>query len=200
MVDCATCRRGFVFTALTLFTIGISTALFITVVYYFVSLKIQEANSSIFIVLVVVMVVSFLLLIFGFWASFRGAVWAKALLAVIYALYAVILLAIGILLLAMKNQITDAVQEYFDINPGEFRDKFEEALNCSWNDTNVTCLEKFKDIYGTFGIGIGVGLILLAVVLLVGDGFAWKWICEKCKYKEASSSQKQLTAPLTYSW
>jgi hypothetical protein len=201
MVNCTTCRRGLVFTALTLLTIGVSTALFISVVYYFVSLKVQDANKSIFAVLVVAMVVSFLLLVFGFWSSFRGPPCSKAVLAVIYAIYAVALLGIGVCLLAMKGQITDAVQEYFDDNPGELRDAFQEGLNCSWNDTNAaSCLDKFKEIYDTFGIGIGVGLIVLAVVLLIGDGFAWKWFCETWRNREVLSNQTNLTEPLTYSW
>jgi hypothetical protein len=171
-------------------------------VYYFIHLGIQHAESTVFAIVIAAMCVSILLLCYGFWASACGGKGAKYSLAIIYLVYALVLLAIGIALLALKNQITDAVETFFTKKPEEdaVRTAFENELGCKWNTTTEPqCKDKFEQLYKSVGIGVGAGLIVLFAVLLLGDIVAWRWLCSK--WEEAPTSAKPtMTSPLTYSW
>jgi hypothetical protein len=196
------CQRGILFTILTLLTIGVSSALFILVVYYFVDLGIQKAENKVFAIVVTAMCVSILLLVYGFWASTCGGKGAKYSLAVIYLVYAFVLLAIGVVLLALKGKIIDAVDDYFTgLAPdAKVRTAFEDEFNCKWNATvEVECKVKFEDMYKSFGIGVAAGLIVLFAILIAGDIVAWKWLCSTWD-DDTTGPKANVTTPLTYSW
>jgi hypothetical protein len=205
MCDATLCKRGFLFTTLTLLTIGVSAALFILLVYYFIHLGIQTAEEAVFAILVVAMCVSVLLLFYGFWASACGRKAAKISLAVIYLVYGLVLLAIGIALLALKSNIIDTVQSFFVDKPvdDKVRTAFEKEFDCKWTpepETETDCKKKFQDLYGSFGVGIAAGLIVLFALLLVGDIIAWRWLCNNWEDVPEAAKQPTMTSPLTYSW
>jgi hypothetical protein len=202
MASTIVCQRGALFTCLTLLTIGISSALFIAVVYYFVDLSFHKAEKSVFAILVVAMVVSLLLLIYGFYASICGGKAAKFSLAVIYLIYALVLLAIGVALLAIKDTIIDAVEDYFlsDTTAEDVRSKFETEFKCEWEGNATNCKTKIQDLYKSFGVGIAAGLIVLFAILLLGDIIAWRWLCSKWEDGPAGGQGGDVKTPLTYSW
>jgi hypothetical protein len=208
MGACGTFGRGFYFTVLTLITIGATSGLLITLLVFFVRLHLNEASSTVLAVIIVAMCVSILLLIYGFYASVYGGPCQKAVLSLIYLIFALAMGAFGICILALKKQITTAIGNEWN-KGGDFVSNFEKQLKCqSWDNDSACnspepdrcCKHVFEDFYAKFGTGIGAGLIVLFVILMVGDVFAWKFVCEKAKKKDEKGPSQSLTTPLTFSW
>jgi hypothetical protein len=201
------CKRGFLFTLLTFLTIGISAVLFILVVYYFIDLGLQKAEPTIFGIAIAAMCASVLLLLYGLWASACGGKGVKYSLALVYLVYALGLLALGVSILALKERITDAVDDFFtrEDPASQVRTTFERELGCKWaaapGEEAVNCSKKVEDLYRSFGVGIAAGLIVLFAILLAGDVVAWRWLCSKWEDEEPAGAKPQtMTSPLTYSW
>jgi hypothetical protein len=213
MVACGDFGRGFYFTILTLITIGASAGLLITLLVYFIKLHLNEASEAVLAAIIVAMCASILLLIYGFYASLSGGPCHKAILSFVYLIFALALGAFGICILALKKQIIKVVGDQW-AKGTEFVHKFENQLNCTdWNSTSNTsstsststgekqsCKQVFEDFYRTFGTGISIGLIVLFGLLMIGDVFAWKFVCDKEHKKDEKGPSQSLTAPLTYSW
>jgi multidrug efflux pump subunit AcrB len=195
------CKRGFLFTLLTIITLGVASGILIAALVYFIKFSISKVSDELFIATVIAVCVSGLILFYGVWASIWGGKCPKALLAVFYAIYALLLGALGIVILALKKQIIDEMGHVFATQP-DFQKALQDAADCQdWNDTEETCKQVIEKFYGSFGLGAGIALIALFVVLLVGDGFAWKWTCQKWDGLDDGSSEKPATTtPLRYSW
>jgi hypothetical protein len=144
------------------------------------------------------LILSVLLLIYGFWASIRGQKIAKGIIAFLYLIYALALLALGISLLALKTKLLETIDDFM-AKDVEVRTEIETYFECIWNETGETsCKTMVENVFNRLGLWIGIGLIALFVLLIIGDIVAWKWIRE---WEEVSKSGSQtLTAPLTYSW
>jgi hypothetical protein len=207
---CRDCGRGFFFTLLTLITIGASCALLIALVVLFVQLKLTAASTGLFAGLVVAMCVSLLLLFYGFYASVYGTACHKAVLSIVYCIFALALGALGICVIVLKNTISDDLGKYWATHETEMA-QVEKRLDCfNWTQTNSSqsgkesCKDVFDTFYNNFGKGIAAGLLVLFVILMVGDVFAWKFVCDRVNGRsrlgDGSDGSKQLTAPLTYSW
>jgi hypothetical protein len=121
---------------------------------------------------------------------------------VIYLLYAMLVLAIGIILLALKKEIISTVEDYFVSKSTRTKDRraFEREIGCTWNATNgVDCRIRCEELYNSFGIGVAAGLIVLFALLLLGDVIAWRWLC--CTWYDGQANLSKDTAtPMTYSW
>jgi hypothetical protein len=201
--SCGSCRNGVLFTVLTLLTIGASSALFIVMVAFFVHFKLSTAESGLFAGIIAAMCVSLLLLLYGFYASLCGSRGHKFLLAVLYCIFAVLIALLGIFILALRNKISTSVGELFDKHSGSsFVTMLEEELQCS-NWTGCTdppcCKDRFDELYRSYGNPIGASLIVLFVALMVGDFFAWKWVCKNLN-TDSTKEHMETTTPLTYSW
>jgi hypothetical protein len=191
------------FATLTLVTLGTATGLLVASLVYFIEFKVQTVSDALFIAVVIAVSVSFLLLLFGFWASIWGGRCSKSLLAIFYLVYAIALGGLGIVVLVLKNRIITQVGKVFDTNT-DFHDHFTSIVNCTgWSEEGTTCLQKVQDFFKTFGVGVSAGLIVLFVILLVGDIFAWRVIfCSPSAREELSGSKPgaEVTTPLRYSW
>jgi hypothetical protein len=149
------------------------------------------------------MCLSLLLLLYGFYASIWGNACHKAVLSTFYGIFAIVLGALGICVLAFKTKIIEGLSNYLNDNQDALNE-FGRELHCSTVNGAAECMNVFGSYYDKFGKGIGAALIVLFVILMVGDVLAWKFVCDRIrgrdKLGDGSDGGKQLTAPLTYSW
>jgi hypothetical protein len=159
------------------------------------------------------MSVSFLLLVYGFYASICGNYSHKCVLSSVYVLYAAFIGILGIIVLAFNAQIEDALRDLW-IQGRSMATRLENDWHCKdWdnktslnNCTQVAndqgrqcCRDWFVEKFGSVRIGVGVGLIVLCLLLIIGDIFTWKWVCSKLR-DDGTREGSTATAPLTYSW
>jgi hypothetical protein len=166
--------------------IWILTVLFSIILHYIVALKIQNAITTIFAVAIAVVALSGLLLLGILWACFCEHHCSLVLKISIYLIYPLIVLALGISALVLKNSISQSVNDYFESHDDISRVQFANALNCSWpaNATeNNECINKFKDLSVPFANGIGIALIVIFGVMLIIGCLPRICICELCEEK-----------------
>jgi protein-S-isoprenylcysteine O-methyltransferase Ste14 len=206
MAGYGNCSNGVLFTALTFLAMGASSAVFITLVTFFVKWQLYEADGALFAGIIVVMCISLLLLFYGLYASTCGSKYHKLILAIIYGIFALALGALGIVILTLHDKISDSVGKLFTENSdSQFVQKLESRLNChNWTGCaheTLCCKDEFEKLYSSYGTPVGACLIVLFVALLVGDFFAWRWVCKKWRADEGTTAHGDTTtAPLTYSW
>jgi hypothetical protein len=172
----SSCKR-IIFPIAMLSPLIISTALFLTLFFYSLKFKLPEVGVTFFASVTAAMALSGWLLITGFWASIWGNPCAKQAIPIIYLVYGVILLLLGICGLALKQQILTAIKDYFDGHPGRQRGLFEQVFNCSWNATNTVldCMNELSETYTQYGTGFCIGFIALFAILLIADVLTWKF-------------------------
>lgn len=197
------------FTVMTLLTIGVAAVVFGFMIYYFKKMAVHEASNGLYAALIIGLCVSILILIYGTYASCCGAKCHKILICILYSLFSVALLALGVYMLAAKSQLMDLLSQAWSSSEGFLA--VETELNCSgWsvatNNTRPTKCEEvignYYDKYGKLGGGV---FIVLGVLLFGGVILAFKIICRKNKGDERGSSQQgsdrnQFTTPLHYGW
>lgn len=201
------CGLSLLFTIMTLVTIGVTTAVFGIMLYYFKMIAIQEASSGLYAVLIIGLCVSLLILIYGTYASCCGGKCHKVIISLIYIIWAIVLLAVAVYVLVSKDKLLDTLGGAWDSNNETFKHA-ENGLKChNWDKKEgelETCKVKITEIYEKYGTPAGAVLIILALLLFVGVFLAFKIICRKTADDGASSSQQggrdQFTTPLSYGW
>ncbi|KAK8860420.1 Leukocyte surface antigen cd53 [Tritrichomonas musculus] len=202
------CASGTCFTLLTLLTIGLTLALFIfaTIVYA----KIKTASESIFIGLIVCLCISFLLFVFGIYASCCGNNCVKGILSILYIVYALGIGAAGVVLLIYRQKLPDYFSDAY--HKGSLSnstiDTIQETFNCHFPpkatvlEDQEDCLEKFKDYVHRYGLICGIALLALFIFLLLGVCLAIRIICKKDEdiSNAKSRENEQINTPLTYGW
>lgn len=203
------CASG-IFTILTLLTIGCTFALFVFATVVFV--KIKSASNEIFIVIIICLGVSFLILIFGIYASCCGNNCVKGVLSILYIIYAFAIGALGVALIIFQKKLPEYFDKaYYDGTlSNTTQDMIVEAFNCKFppknkrinDETPKDCLDKFKDYVHNYGLICGIALIVLFILLFIGVCFAIHVICKKDQdlSNAKSREQEQMNQPLTYGW
>lgn len=203
------CGLSLLFTIMTLFTIGVTTVVFGFMLYYFKMMAITEASDALYAVLIIGLCVSLLILIYGTYASCCGGRCHKVIISLIYIIWALVLLAVGIYVLGSKGKLLDMLGEHWDANKEKGAiSTAEQELKCSgWNVVTPgisTCKEVISGYYNKYGKPCAGVLIVLSLILFVGVFLAFKMICRKTTDERGSSSQQggrdQFTTPLTYGW
>ena len=204
------CGRNFLFTVLTLLTIGVSLAVFAAMLYYFDQIAIKQVAEDLFVGVVIGLCLSVLLLIYGFYASCCGNRCHKCLLSVFYLIFSITLGAVGVALLAVKGKIEEGLAKLWETGQTQVTSALEDGFKCiSWDNHSIAeserCRTKIMNFYSKYG-NIGGGcLIALFVVLMAGTVLAFRFVCKsEPKSDKASSTQPngkdQFTTPLTYGW
>lgn len=202
--------RNFLFTLLTLLTIGVSCAVFIAMIYYFDKIHMKSVAEDLMVGVIIGLCLSILLFIYGLYASCCGNRCHKCLLSVFYLIFTITLGAVGVALLAAKSKVKEGLAKLWQDNEKSVTDALEEGFKCkSWNDASIpkeqrceTVITEFYEKYGNIGGGV---LIALFVVLMGGTIIAFRFVCKRePKSDKASSTQPngkdQFTTPLTYGW
>lgn len=203
------CASGTIFTILTFLTIGFTFALFVfaTVIYA----KIKSASNEAFIIIIVCLCISFLILLFGIYASCCGNDCVKVILSILYIIYAFGIGAMGVALIIYQKKLPDYFSNaYYDGTlSNTTKDTIEEAFNCKFPPKNIllddstNCLTKFEDYVHHYGLICGITLIALFILLFIGVCFAFRAICKKDNHDESnakSREQETINQPLTYGW
>jgi hypothetical protein len=180
---------------------GISNGLLITALVYSLKFDLKTISLEFFWTLVAGVGISALLLFYGVWGSIWGGKCPKILLSFFYLLYALGIGALGIVILVLQSKIVEKVGELFE-SKSEFAETLENLTNCEgWNVSSENdCQTMVEKFYDTVGKGIAIGLMVLCVILVVGDGFAWKWTVGRKEGYVRTKAESSLSAPLRYSW
>jgi hypothetical protein len=208
------CGVNTLFTLLTLLTIGISTLLLAAVVVYLNTLSFTQINKGFFIGLSIALSVSLMILLYGIYASCCGEGCQKAVMSVLFMIYAVALIGIGVALLVLKSKIEEQFHVFWEKredHPGaiealeasfdccgwdlsDFRVCFNSTRRGSW------CGPKVEDAYKKYGTPIAGGLIGLGGLLLIGTIVAIVFVCKAAKEDEWESASSGRKNPLTSGW
>jgi hypothetical protein len=205
-------RQHSLLTILTFLTIGAPTALLIALIVCFNALAMKDVHIALWVGVIIAMVVSLLILAYGIYASCFGGSCQKGLMTVIFGVYGVVVVALGIGVLAFKSQLVEGFKELWNdpIKNAKAISTLETGLDCSgWDNSSSpddipTCETKIRDYYTKYGSPAGGVLLGLGLLLLVGVGFAIKFICSASKDGDTEysnvSGKSNVTTPLTYGW
>jgi hypothetical protein len=200
------CGIAFLFTVLTLLTIGASCALFIAAIVYLAKIQIQSVSETLWVAVIIAMCASFLILCFGIYASWWGKACSRTIVLLIYIIYALVLGAIGIALLALKNTLMTEFGKLWEGEPAEARKKIEEFLKCkgwtSENEVTPSCKAKVDEFYGKYGGIIGGCLLGLFVILMAGSVWGFYLTCKGGQERSDTDTPRRnnVREPLAYSW
>ena len=210
---CQRCCTNTCLTVLTLITLGATLGFLIFATYE--ASKVRKVNDTVFIILVVVTCITGMIFIFGIYASCCGNRCARGALSVIYLVYALILLACGIVVIIFRTKFSKFLRDSYD--EGKFSDKdlenIEDTFSCKFpsnpenatkltllEDNSESCFTKFDDFCKKFGIIIGIVLLVLFVLIFIGVVIACNAACRKRETSSGSKTKEQVSTPLTYGW
>ncbi|KAH0795233.1 Tetraspanin family protein [Histomonas meleagridis] len=200
MGKCGKFVGGIGFTLLTLITVGATVALF-SIALYAVNKNFEGYSASLKTGLIIALVISIVVFIFGIYASFSKNRCVKCILSIIYIVYAIFVLIMAIVILALGGAISEVISREFQSNP-DFRSSFEKTFNCyTWNSntSNNTCQSVFDSSFGVARKAIGGCLLGIFFLLLIGIIVAFCHVCRK-RSDDFSGSENTINTPLSYGW
>lgn len=179
----------------------------------YITSKVRKVNDTVFIILIVATCITGIVLIFGIYASCCGDRCARGALSVIFLVYALLLLACGVIVIIFRTKFSKYLRDGYDqgklsqddINYIEktFECKFETENSTSTKlleDNNASCFTKFDDFCKMYGIIIGVVFLFLFLLIFIGVVIACKEACRKQETSSGSKTKEQVSTPLTYGW
>lgn len=212
----ASCGVGILLTILTLFAIGSAVVLFVFSIIFVEVYDLDEFEGVNLLTWIVVgLVISLIVFAFCLYASIKQVKWALSILGIIFCLFALVMLTIGISVLVFESTFTDYFENVF-LNCNEVKNKpiiksIQDAFECSyWVNVDVNCTingsqpyvdcqEIFLDTYNKFKFIVFFVCLIIAILLGVGVFFAYKERCCNKKSNDEKSHQAFVT-PLTYGW
>jgi hypothetical protein len=205
------CCRKFYFLVLSIVGLGVVLAILIAGLVLGLKLQLFKADGKLVIYFIVATVITVLIFLFSVWISCHPSRRARIILAIFFLVYALAIVALGVLAFLIKNSIVDDIASLWD-GTDEATETAVNALEdafkcCGWNATRENCTAKSNEscnvsitdaIQNYWPIGAGV-LLAFGVLLVIAIGVAFKLTCsEKEKDVELKSlgAASKLTDPL----
>ena len=215
-MGCKQCCRSFGFTILSVLSIGAAVAL-LSAAVYFIATKFKGISDSLLTIVIIALCVSVLVFLFSLYASTKDNKCVRTVLTFIYIIFALVMGAAGIFLLAFKGELLKIINDAVVRNQTDVTYSIETAFNCQMLTSNDTsqggreqfydseCESKVDEFYKSKIPPIGGCLIADFVVLMFGVVMSFRYICRKEKLDlspsdQSNKSREQLNSPLTYGW
>lgn len=195
MANCKQCCNNACFTIMTILTLGIITAVFSILMYYECHYQMKSVNKTTFYVVLSALIVSALTLIFAIYASCCGKTCAKTTISIIYIIFALAIIGIGIIFLAFQSTIKDGMYKIWNGSLDQQTVKeFEKLFKChTWDspfeETTHTCKYFTDNKLSKYLMYAGIFTICLGVILLISVIAALSVFCVNGKHESDSMSQ-----------
>jgi hypothetical protein len=175
----------FFFSIVSFITLGGTLALLITAFIFLSKFELLKADSRILACLIAALIVAFLILVFSVYSSFNPKNWGRWILTVVFALYSLGIVAIGIIALAFLSKVLKSLGDLWkdpDASPNQvIIGSIEHGFNCcGWNSSRVNCTvnpaRTCEDIvtqeFKKYVNWVGSLLLVVGVVLMIAAIFA----------------------------
>lgn len=210
MPCCENCKT-FLFTLLTFIAVGSAVLLFVIAIV-FVSinhLTFTEIYLDIYLYIGLgISVIVFLVCIYASWNSESKC--TRSFLGIIFIIFLIVVLAIGIVVIAFKDNFLSALGNVFTDRSNEDRQQIQTAFKCcNWGtqklnctvDVDQDCQEKFISFYDNFRIGIFISSLVISLLLGIGILLVFHSVCSCCHGKQNNGSRYDpFNTTLSYGW